>query len=95
MRYLGWSLGGLFLVDGLFSLLGKRDLIKMLNSSLGNKLPKPINKSLKKATNVNDSAFTAMGINNLIAGLGLLVVSTLSGLAGGEYYEETAAVELA
>jgi cytoplasmic iron level regulating protein YaaA (DUF328/UPF0246 family) len=80
MRYLGWVLGGLFLTDGLLGLIGKRDLIKRLNSSVGKKLPSKVGNTLNQATNINDTAVKAMGINNVIAGAGMVLVATLTGL---------------
>jgi hypothetical protein len=81
MRILGWLLGGLLLTDGLLSLIGKRDLVCQLNSAVGNRLPAPVGETLKKATDVNPTALTAMGINNLVAGTGMVLVSTLIGLS--------------
>lgn len=81
MRYVGWVLGGLFLVDGLFALIGKRDLLKWANTAVGKRLPNPVEKTLKKATHVNNTTLTTMGINNLVAGAGMLLVSTLTGLS--------------
>ncbi|HEY3376927.1 MAG TPA: hypothetical protein VGL77_05470 [Armatimonadota bacterium] len=80
MRYLGLFLGGLFLTDGLLSIIGRKDLVERLNRSVGKRLPDPVNKTLKKATDVNDTALTALGINNLIAGAGMVLVSSLVGL---------------
>jgi hypothetical protein len=79
MRYVGWVLGGLFLVDGLLGLIGKKDLVKRFNSTVGKRLPDPVEDKLNKATDINDTAITAMGINNLIAGVGMVLVATLTG----------------
>lgn len=79
MRYVGWILGGLFLADGLLSLIGKRDLVARVNSAVGKKLPGKVEAKLNKATDVSDTALSMMGINNLIAGVGMVLVSTLTG----------------
>jgi hypothetical protein len=79
MRYVGWTLGGLFLVDGLVALFGKQDFIKLLSEKMGKKLPAPVHKTLKRASSVNDTAMAGMAINNVIAGTGMVLVATLSG----------------
>jgi len=79
MRIFGWVLGGLFLVDGVLALAAKRDVMKVVNVAIGRKLPHPVSKTLRKVTDVNDTALRAMGINNVLAGAGMLVLSTLVG----------------
>ena len=80
MRVFGWILGGLFLAEGVMSLVWKKDLVVRLNAAVGKKLPDPVEKTLKKATDMNSTAIKAQGINNLIAGAGMVLVSTLLGL---------------
>lgn len=80
MRFLGLALGGLFLTDGLLSVIGKKALIKRINSKVGKRLPNKMESKLVKATDVNNTAVTAMGINNIIAGAGMVLVATLVGL---------------
>ena len=80
MRILGWVLGGLFLTDGVLALTKRQELIKWTNSRIGKRLPGRVEDKLKKATNVNDTALTMMGINNLIAGAGMVLVASLVGL---------------
>ncbi len=79
MRYVGWTLGGLFLVDGLLALIGKQDFVKLISNTVGKKLPAPVTKTLKRAGSVNDTAMTGMAINNVIAGTGMVLVATLAG----------------
>ncbi|MHB9132083.1 MAG: hypothetical protein ACYDBB_13495 [Armatimonadota bacterium] len=79
MRYVGWVLGGLFLVDGLVAVVGKRDWMRKVNSAVGSVLPHDAKHAMMKAANVSDEATMAMGINNLIAGTSLVLVSALTG----------------
>ena len=79
MRILGWVLGALFLTDGLLALINKRPLLKEVNLNVGRSLPEPVGKTLKKASDVNETARAAMGINNLIAGAGMVLVASLIG----------------
>lgn len=79
MRIFGWLLGGLLLADGILAIMKKRDLIKTVTHKVGDKLPSPLSRTLRKATDINDTARKAMAINNLLAGMGMLLVSTLTG----------------
>lgn len=80
MRILGWVLGGLFLTDGLLSIIAKRDLIKVVNTSMGKRLPNRVENKLRKATDVNTTALTAKGIHNLVAGTGMVLIASLIGM---------------
>ena len=77
MRVFGWVLGGVLLAKGVLALVLKRDHIKAVNSTVWRRLPQPMSKTLVQASDVNDVALRAMGINNVLAGAGLLAVATL------------------
>jgi len=91
MRIFGWIFGGLFLLDGMLALIGKRALVKRLDTRIGRRLPARIGRKLHRATALNNTAVTAWGINNVLAGVGMLLVAALVGL--GRRTVEITAVE--
>lgn len=79
MRYVGWILGGVYLLDGILALSRKRAMVKKVGATVMKRLPDRMERTVKRMTNVNDTAMTAMGINNIIAGTGMVLVASLVG----------------
>jgi hypothetical protein len=78
MRYIGLVLGGLFLADGLLSLVRKQPLLRVVSESAGDNIPRRAQRSIEKATDMNGHAMMAQGINNTIAGAGMLLLATFA-----------------
>ena len=77
MGKVGWILGGLYAVDGLIALVGGRRVMKWADRRFGRRLPSKWAHLLKQGTNVKPGVLTAWGINNLLAGMGMLAVTML------------------
>jgi hypothetical protein len=69
----GWILGGLYALDGLAALVGGRKASRWLARTVGRKLPR----KMRGVFHMGDTATRTWGVNNLLAGLGMLVVATL------------------
>lgn len=83
MRLLGWTLGGLFLLDGLIALIGGKRSVKWADQKLSKRLPKPLGKTLHEATRADKRVIRAWGINQLIAGIGMTLAALSSARAVG------------
>lgn len=75
MRHWGWILGGLFVVDGIIALVGGPRLLKWSYTKYGKKVPKHLAHQLKEAQNLGPAMTGAWGVNNVVAGLGMLALT--------------------
>ena len=79
MRNLGWILGGLFLADGIIALVGGPRIMKWSYQKFGKKAPKRLARQMKEAQDIAPGMMGAWGINNVLAGLGMLALTLLLG----------------
>jgi hypothetical protein len=89
MRTLGWALGGFFLLDALVDLLGGEGAMRGLRRGLADRLPAPVGHALADMTDVNPTALRTMGVLNLLAGVGLVLLT----LFGSRTVREVLVVE--
>jgi hypothetical protein len=82
MRMFGWVLGGIYVIDGVLGLVMKANRIRKMQHTMWKRVPSKIGRTMEKATAMNDVTLKAWAINNLIAGLGLVTISTLAGRRG-------------
>jgi hypothetical protein len=76
MRSLGWILGGLYALDGLVALLRGEQVMQWADRSLAPKLPARWARMVKQSKPLEPALIRAWGVNNLLAGLGMLLVAT-------------------
>jgi hypothetical protein len=79
VRYAGWIIGGMYILDGLVSLLGGHRAIQWTKSNLGPSLPASWNRVLDEMDTADESLITTWGINNLIAGVSIVLVTSFTG----------------
>ncbi len=75
MRYVGWALGGFFLLDALVDLVGGPRAMRGLRHGLAERLPAPMGRALNAMTDVNPTALRTMGALNLLAGAGMVLLT--------------------
>jgi len=78
MRNWGWILGGLFVADGIIALVGGPRLLKWSYKKYGKQAPKHLARQLKEAQDLGPAMTGAWGVNNVVAGLGMLALTLLS-----------------
>lgn len=79
MRFFGWIFGGYLLLGGAVALLAKPAQIQKMGNAVSKKLPKSMARMYRRAISVNDDAMKMMGAGSVLAGAGMLLVSTLIG----------------
>jgi len=78
MRLFGLILGGLFVADGAIALVGGRRIMKWSYEKFGKKTNGRLARTLKHGARVEPGMLTAWGINNMLAGMGMLALTMLA-----------------
>ncbi|MHB0937080.1 MAG: hypothetical protein ACYC6A_11895 [Armatimonadota bacterium] len=78
MRKWGWILGGLFVADGVIALVSGRRILNWAEKK-ARKLPRGrLAKLMKQGRQIQPGMLKAWGINNVLAGLGMLAITLLA-----------------
>jgi len=78
MRNWGWILGGLFVADGIIALTGGRRMMKWSYDKFGKKTHGRLAGALKEGAHMQPGVLKAWGVNNMLAGMGMLALALLS-----------------
>ena len=86
MRYLGWiisGIGSMFALNGLITLVGGKQILRWAERRMPRGSRPRWGSTIRHSALMQPGMLTALGINNLLAGLGMLIAVSYDTATGG------------